>query len=140
MKELEAVEIAMNGHKGQVDKSGEPKLGHVVRVARRLSEKGYNSDVVVVALLHDLFEDTDAEFSDFYGDLFDWQLVALDALTRRDEETYADYILRVRDDETATLVKLADLADNTDPKRGVFLSLLGRYTRAKAVLEGRETT
>ncbi|MFN3499126.1 MAG: hypothetical protein ACK40A_12060, partial [Pannonibacter indicus] len=45
---------------------------------------------------------------------------AVDALTKRKRESYDNYLARVKSDELATKVKLADLKDNCD------LSRLGR--------------
>lgn len=43
--------------------------------------------------------------------------MALDALTRRDSESYDDYISRVIENRIACHVKLADLSDNMDLSR-----------------------
>jgi hypothetical protein len=42
---------------------------------------------------------------------------AVDALTRRGPESYADFVLRAGSNSIGRLVKLADLADNLDPSR-----------------------
>jgi len=55
-----AREIASRMHAGQVDKLGEPYVGHCERVAARLD----NDEAKVVALLHDVLEDTGMPESD----------------------------------------------------------------------------
>jgi hypothetical protein len=57
---------------------------------------------------------------------------ALDALTRRPGEHYFGYLKRLSLNQTATQVRLADLADNTDPERKSYASesLHARYQRA----------
>jgi hypothetical protein len=54
----------------------------------------------------------------------------VDAISNRDGERFFDYIRRCRLNPLATLVKLADLDDNSDPKRRYgrdYESLLRRY-------------
>jgi len=116
-----------------------PTFDHSKRVMLRVFGE---TDPMVVALLHDFVEDggqenaleylRDAEFPDHI-------IEAVDAISRREGEVYADYILRVRENNLATWVKLADLGDNLDgrgspPKP----SLQKRYERARKVLLGLE--
>lgn len=99
----------------------------------------------VAAVLHDVLEDTFVTF-EWIRQLFPVWFVSwgpelievLDALTKRDDESYEDYIRRVCQNEIACLVKLADLEDNMDPRRrlGDREDLLKKYEWARAqVLE-----
>ena len=106
--------IAHREHSNQSDKAGQPYIGHVSRVAARVSD---DHDAETVAWLHDVVEDTSIELSDL-GDEFAPHIVAaVDAITRRVGEAPADYYRRVRGNDLARRVKLADIADNSDPVR-----------------------
>jgi len=106
-----AIELANLGHWGQKDKVGKPYILHPLRVM--LSLEGQEKDVLIVAVLHDIVEDTDATLSDLKSRGFNQKIIdAIDAITRRKEETYSNYILRCKENKIAKIVKLADLEDN----------------------------
>ena len=120
----DARDIATEAHKGQTDRLGNPYIEHVERVAQ-----GFSGGALTVALLHDVIEDSDHTL----GSLLDAGvpldlLPAIDALTRRENETYRSYILRVRDDHIAKLVKRADLRDHLKPDRS---GGIGKHQRDK---------
>jgi guanosine-3',5'-bis(diphosphate) 3'-pyrophosphohydrolase len=55
-----ALRLAASGHRDQVRKgSGVPYIEHPVAVALILDRSGFDEDVVIAGLLHDLVEDTD---------------------------------------------------------------------------------
>ena len=120
-------------HLGQVDKEGKPYYLHPFAVARAVE----GEEAKAVAYLHDVVEDTDTTLDDLrlYG--FTPEVVeAVGAITREEGEDYFDYIERVRGNELARVVKLADLAHNTDPsRRGATEQMRARYERAKAMLK-----
>lgn len=108
---------------GQTDDAGVPMADHMMRVHARVAQ--YDIETQHVAWLHDLVEDTDVTG----GDLFDMGysetvVEAVLLLTKPDELTYREYIDRLCEsgNRRAILVKLADNADNTDPKRWLFLN------------------
>lgn len=94
-----------------------------------------------VAILHDMIEDGYASFEELQQrfNLDDDQMAALDAITRRQGERYFDYIDRVKQNEMAKTVKLADLKDNIRrcaedlPNRW---GLIRRYAKAYGILIG----
>lgn len=116
MDRYEALRHAVKAHAGEVDKCGCPAILHPVAVAEALERGGspYETDIVV-ALLHDVWEDTD--YSAHNGYLTRAQQSALEAITRRDDETYFDYIRRCAPVPHAGAVKLADLWHNLSPER-----------------------
>ncbi|WAC93487.1 HD domain-containing protein [Mycobacterium sp. Aquia_213] len=131
--------IAAEAHAGQVDKAGMPYVGHVRRVASYVDPT--NTEAVVAALLHDVIEDTGinaAELSD--RGIPQAAIDAIELLTRRDDQPSASYYQRISEHPTAREVKLADLADNTDPDRLATLSesdrqrLTQKYSGAYAAL------
>ena len=134
----QAAKIAALAHEGQRDKSGVPYILHPMRVASRFVK---NSDASVVAWLHDVLEDTEWTLADLdAAGLTERQAYALLAITKMDHEPNVDYIARVKANEIATLVKLADLDDNSSPARMANLDeatrerLEQKYTRARAQL------
>ena len=116
----DAVRIAREAHEGQVDKAGHPYIGHVLRVMRRLD----TDEEQMAAALHDVIEDTDAGPESLLGQGVPEDVVdAVLALTKRDGETYDDFVIRVGAHPIARQVKIADLADNSDPRRIAALRL-----------------
>lgn len=137
-----AFELALTAHAGQVDKAGAPYIGHVARVAARVPE-GPDSDAArVVALLHDVVEDTDVTLAEVEAQFGADIAQAVEALTRRKSEPGEAYYARVRNNPLALIVKRADIADNADPARLSLLPeetrdrLTRKYATARAALEG----
>ena len=62
---------------------------------------------------------------------------AVQLLTKPEDEEYESYLRRVKENPLAKQVKLADLANNTDPKRasGLNEARQVKYEMAKRVLE-----
>lgn len=132
-----AAMIAAEAHLGQVDKGGEAYVLHPMRLAVRAA----TSDERIVALLHDVVEDSSVTLEQLAREGFDENsLCALDHLTRRAGETYDDFIERIAKHRLATKVKLLDLADNSDLSRLAApteedYTRLAKYRRATARLE-----
>ncbi|TNF23061.1 MAG: HD domain-containing protein [Rhodobacteraceae bacterium] len=137
-----AFELVFEAHAGQVDKAGQPYITHLVRVANRLSSQ----DEQIVALLHDVLEDTETTQESLHL-LFSAKTVeAVVALTKADGEAYDDYLRRVAANPLALAVKQADMADNSDPVRLASLDaeaqarLEAKYAQARdRLLELAET-
>ena len=109
-----AERFAREKHKLQTDKNGDPYILHPLRVAARVSSEAEK----VVALLHDVLEDTDTTTDELATcGLTPEQLQALQLLTHAKQEPYLAYLTRVKQNPLALTVKLADLADNSDPDR-----------------------
>jgi (p)ppGpp synthase/HD superfamily hydrolase len=72
----------------------------------------------IVALLHDIVEDTEITFEYLEHEGFSKEVVAaVKAITRELEEPYNAYLRRVAQNELAYKVKLADMLDNSDVTR-----------------------
>ena len=108
------LEFAMQKHEGQVDKSGKPYILHPIEVALSL----YKESDKVVALLHDILEDTDATVEDLVAlGLEDYEIEAVRLLTKPHKEDYMHYVRRVAENPIARRVKMADLRHNMDITR-----------------------
>ena len=109
-----AIQIAAQVHQGQKDKYGAPYILHPIRVMMHVHSKIEK----IVAILHDVIEDSDLTLDDLKNERFSTEIVnAIDALSKRDGEVYDDYINRTTKNKIAITVKLADLEDNMDLKR-----------------------
>jgi (p)ppGpp synthase/HD superfamily hydrolase len=123
-----ARQLAGTAHHGQFDKSGEPYLGHVRRVAERVEKRGGNPTQIAAAWAHDVVEDTPTSLKMLALVLGHEVAFLVEALTHRRHEPRAEYYQRILEVPDAVLVKLADIDDNTSPER---LARLDVATRAR---------
>lgn len=67
----------------------------------------------ICAVLHDVIEDTDITLDYLRDEGFSEEILfALDALTRKKDESYDEFISRIINNKIASYIKLADLCDN----------------------------
>jgi (p)ppGpp synthase/HD superfamily hydrolase len=112
-----ALQIAARAHEGQLDKHGQPYILHPLRVMAAVE----GEEARIVAILHDVIEDTSVTTDDLRQEGFgDTVLEALDRLTHRKDEPYAEYVIRCKGHEIARRVKLAELEDNSRPSRTIL--------------------
>ena len=79
------------------------------------------ADAQIVAVLHDVIEDTPVTADDLRAAGFAAPVVAaVVRVTHRKEQSYADYVVGCRGDDLARRVKLADLADNARLDRTIL--------------------
>lgn len=135
----QAIALAVKAHQGQVDKNGMPYILHPLRVMFRLE-----TDLErIVGILHDVVEDTSVTFDELRQMGYSAEVItALDGVTRREGETYEEFVTRSQAHPVSRRVKLADLADNMDLRRLTGdltekdFERLKRYRRAWEQLEG----
>jgi (p)ppGpp synthase/HD superfamily hydrolase len=154
-----AIEIAVEAHKGQVDKGGNLYVQHPLRVMMSLDTE----DEKIVGVLHDVVEDCEAwtwdrlRFEGFSGEVID----ALMSVSKTPEEEaefsrlkktaseeavrnhYFAFINRAAANQIGRKVKVADIKDNLDVSRIANLAAddkfrLERYRIALDVLRMRE--
>ncbi len=133
----EAIALAVEVHKGQMDKADQPYILHPLRVMFSLEGEVEK----IVGVLHDVVEDSALTFKDLrkmgYSDEV---ITALDGVTRRSHETYGEFVARSKLNPISRRVKLADLEDNMDIRRlsgkvtKKDLKRLRRYRRAWELL------
>lgn len=109
-----AIEIAVEAHRGQIDKAGKEYILHPMRVMLR----GRNDTEMIVGILHDVVEDTPItidmlRLEGFSEDI----LTAIECVTKRRGESYGTFIDRVLTNPLATQVKLYDMEDNMNRDR-----------------------
>lgn len=132
-----AMDIAIRGHVGQLDKLGRPYIQHLMGVASRVSDKA-----IPVALLHDYFEDvyktTDPkEMAKTLPFFTEEEIEALVLLTRPKDKTYRMYIERIAfsGSRIAIQVKIADLEDHLETVEELGPELHDRYRKAHRMLK-----
>ncbi len=109
-----AMTIMFEKHKDQIDKSGIPYVFHPWHVAESMKSE----DEVVVALLHDVVEDTDTTLQDLSNAGFNMNVIeALSLLTHDKNVDYFSYVETLSKNPIARNVKLADLKHNSDLTR-----------------------
>lgn len=124
-------------HKGQVDKCGEPYYLHPLRIAAHFQELN-DADAAIVACLHDLVEDTSCSLV-YLEDRYPESIVdAVDAITRRENETYKSYMRRMVKNDIARRVKRQDILDNLRPERVWKDAPYSRYYWGLALIDGTD--
>lgn len=109
-----ALKLCFESHKEQVDKSGMPYVFHPFHLAEQMTDEA----TTIVALLHDVVEDTELTFEDLEKQGFGEEIIsALKLLTHNDDTPYMDYVTKIKNNKIATAVKLADLKHNSDLTR-----------------------
>ena len=113
-KTKQAMKLCYEAHQGQIDTSGIPYVFHPINVAEQMSDEA----TTIVALLHDVVEDTDYTLDDLTRMGFDDTVTdALALLTHKKGVPYLEYVAKLKNNPIARAVKLADLRHNSDLSR-----------------------
>lgn len=133
-----AISIALEAHAGILDKSAAPYILHPLRIMLQMKTQ----EEMIVAVLHDVIEDSDYTLARLREIGFSETIVdALESVTRKQEESYEEYILRAGSNDLGRKIKYADLLDNLDISRiqkltDRDLSRIQRYHHALEILTG----
>lgn len=110
----EAMKLCFEAHRKQKDKSGIPYVFHPIHLAEQMETE----ETIIVALLHDVVEDSDYTIEDLRKKGFsDAVLEAISLMTHADGVNYMDYVRPIKNNPIARVVKLADLRHNSDLTR-----------------------
>ena len=134
-----AMKLCFEAHKDQVDKSGVPYVFHPFHLAEQMEDE----TTAVVALLHDVVEDTDYTLDDLREMGFSDETVdAIALMTHAEDVPYMDYVREIKKNPIARAVKMADLRHNSELSRldpeeitEQVLQRREKYLRAIAILE-----
>lgn len=121
-----ALKLMYEKHKDQVDKQGIPYVFHPFIVANNME----NEEETIVALLHDVIEDTNTSLEELKNLGFNDRIIeAIDTLTHKDGEEYQTYIERISKNKLARKVKIADLYHNMDITRFADMIIPDNYLK-----------
>ena len=132
-----ALRISFDAHKNQVDKSDIPYVYHPFHLAEQMDDE----KSVIVALLHDVVEDSDYTIEDLKDVGFDKDILdAISLLTHKRYVPYMEYIKKIKPNPLAKKVKIADLKHNSDISRNEIIDIKSqkrfkKYREALAILE-----
>lgn len=108
-----AMIIAYNAHIMQTDRANVPYIYHPIHLAEMMDTE----EECIVALLHDVVEDTDITFEQL-REVFSEKIIdVLKLLTHDKSVDYMDYIREIKKNEIAKKVKIADIMHNCDETR-----------------------
>ena len=109
-----ALRLCFDSHKDQNDKSGMPYVFHPFHLAEQMQDE----DSTIVALLHDIVEDTDMTIEGLRDMGFSKRVCdAIALMTHAEGVPYMDYVASIKQNPIAKAVKLADLRHNSDMTR-----------------------
>ena len=111
-----AIEIALEAHKGALDKGGNPYILHPLRLMLQMDSE----EEMIVAILHDVVEDSEKwSFDKLHKEGFSKKIInSLRSVTKENEnEDYEKFIDRSVKDKIGRKVKIADISDNLDVSR-----------------------
>ena len=111
-----AIEIALEAHKGALDKGGNPYILHPLRLMLQMDSE----EEMIVAILHDVVEDSEKwSFDKLQAEGFSKKIInSLRSITKENEnEDYEKFIDRSIRDKIGRKVKIADISDNLDISR-----------------------
>ena len=132
-----ALKISFKVHKDQVDKAGLPYIFHPFYLANKMDDE-YS---ICVALLHDVIEDGNYTVEDLIKEGLPSEVVeAVKLLTHLKEDSYFDYINKMKLNSLARKVKIEDLKHNLDLSRlneitNKDLERIEKYKKAIFILE-----
>ena len=129
-----AMQLCFNAHKEQVDKSGMPYIFHPLILAEQMNTE----DATIVALLHDVVEDTNITLDDLCNMGFSSAVLdAISLMTHERGVPYMDYISAIKKNPIARQVKIADLRHNSTLARLDTISQkdLDRVNKYKKALD-----
>ncbi|MDT0122429.1 GTP pyrophosphokinase [Paenibacillus sp. RRE4] len=109
-----AISVALQAHKGKLDKGGHPYILHPLAVMNRVE----SMEEKIVAVLHDVIEDSEVTIEELRGLGFSEEiLTAIHLLTRSTEDSYEEFIEKTIMNRTARNVKIADIQENMNISR-----------------------
>ena len=150
-----ALRIAASAHELQKDKAGFPYIKHPIAVSQTV---GDNLNIQIVALLHDVPEDTNIGFDVLRAEGFSESILqAIESVTRRIypindvefnrsdpktyvKEDYEDFVARSSENVWGCIVKMQDLRHNVSLDRlyrcsESFIShMIKKYYKAQIIL------
>ena len=132
-----AMLLAYSKHHNQLDKGGYPYIAHLLYLAESMDDE----ESTIVALLHDILEDTDCTLKELQQHNFSQDIyTAIEFLTHQRNINYIQYIENLKLNKLACKVKIVDLKHNLNYTRIDNISIKreerkNKYTKALLILE-----
>jgi len=137
-----AIALVASHFEGKFDKGGQPYILHCLHVMNAVCPNQDDHELMCIAVMHDLVEDTDIDLDDLYALGFSKRVVTgVDCMTHRPGEDYMDvYIHRIALNFDARRIKIHDLDHNSQMMRMKGLRSkdfrrIEKYHRAYAYLK-----
>ena len=112
-----AMKLCFDAHKNQVDKSGMPYVFHPFHLAEQMTDEA----TTVVALLHDVVEDTELTFEDLEKQGFSYEIInALKLLTHDKKIPYMEYVGEIKKNK----IKMFGRKTRTPPTPAIIPSTI----------------
>lgn len=134
-----AMILAYDAHMGQYDRAEVPYIYHPIHLAEQMD----NELECIVALLHDVVEDTMVTFDDLEKDFSKEVIDVLRLLTHDKKVEYMEYIKKIKNNPIAKKIKIADIRHNMDETRldvinSKDIKRKEKYVKALKILEDGE--
>lgn len=109
---MNVIEYVKQKHSGQKRKQGTPYYLHPVAVSKILKDKGFGTEYQIAGLFHDLLEDTDTSYEEI-KEISNRRIAdAVLLVTKEPGYTKENYYKRIKENDMARMVKLADRMHN----------------------------
>lgn len=114
-----AIALVAAHFEGKFDKGGQPYILHCLYVMNAVCPNQDDHELMCIAVMHDLVEDTDIDLDDLHALGFSKRVVlGVECMTHLPGEDYMDvYIHRIALNEDARRIKIQDLDHNSQMMR-----------------------
>ena len=126
-----AIKIAVKAHSGQKEKNGDPGILHPLRVMNSVK----SNEEKIVAILHDVIEDSNLTFKDLKKEGFSKKIInAIKSVSNINDENYFKFVKRASKNKIGRVVKIADTFDKLNIER-INETSARNFTKYKKALE-----
>ena len=134
-----AINIMYNAHNKQYDKGNYPYVFHPYHLAEQMNTE----EEIIVALLHDVIEDTDITLEEL-SKYFNKEIIEAIKILTKNTDNYEEYLKGICTNKLAKRVKIADLKHNMDLTRIPNLEekdykRIEKYKKALEILNNNNT-
>ena len=123
------IEFIKKKHNGQTRIQGTPYYMHPLEVSSILDQKGFPKDYQIAGLFHDLLEDTDTTYEELVKISNKEIANAVKLVTKEKGYVMSEYMNRIKQNDMARMVKLADRLHNLSETHLASLKFKERYIK-----------
>ncbi|MBC7087708.1 MAG: GTP pyrophosphokinase [Tissierellales bacterium] len=104
-----AIELSYKMYYGRMDDDGVPFISHPIEIALKMK----TNDAKIAALFHDALEEGKLSIDDLVKNGFSEKTIEIcKYLYKKEDETYLEYIRKVKNNEDARRIKIEDIKYN----------------------------